>query len=264
MSTNDSRRHSRKKAERSDRSGESYTARELERATGFDLRTIAYYVQKGLLPRVGRRGPRTRYPRLVRDRLLFIRRVREAERAGEVPPVSLKHMSRLFKQVPRELVASVADEKTPVTPEIVSLQPTGAISPESSTRPRFAESRQWRGDEVEALSSLERPSWAGFPARRPAPDGSYCPPDPKERTEQADLIDILVDLQEAAAARRVRSPRSIGAPQVWSRVKISADITVSVRGISADDQLLTRLGEMLRRLLLGRKQERLASRDSDG
>ena len=40
----------------------SYTARELEEETGFDRRTIAYYVQEGLLPRVGRRGPRTRYP----------------------------------------------------------------------------------------------------------------------------------------------------------------------------------------------------------
>ena len=38
----------------------SFTAEELERETGFDRRTIAYYVQEGLIPRVGRRGPRTR------------------------------------------------------------------------------------------------------------------------------------------------------------------------------------------------------------
>ena len=65
----------------------SYTAKELERETGVDRRTIAYYVQEGLLPKVGRRGRRTRYPGLFRDRLLFIRRVREAEEAGEVSTV---------------------------------------------------------------------------------------------------------------------------------------------------------------------------------
>ena len=76
----------------------SYTSDELEQATGFDRRTIAYYVQEGLIPKVGRRGPRTRYPKLVRDRLLFIRRVREAEESGEVSPVSLSAMREIFER----------------------------------------------------------------------------------------------------------------------------------------------------------------------
>ena len=45
-----------------DRETEGYTAAELQRETGFDRRTIAYYVHEGLLPKVGRRGSRT--PRL--------------------------------------------------------------------------------------------------------------------------------------------------------------------------------------------------------
>ena len=99
----------------------SYTTKELERDTGFGRRTIAYYVQEGLLPRVGRRGPRTRYPELVRDRLLFIRRVREAEAESEIRPVPLRDLRELFKALPRGLIASVAAGETPMTPDMVSL-----------------------------------------------------------------------------------------------------------------------------------------------
>ena len=87
----------------------SFTAEELERETGFDRRTIAYYVQEGLIPRVGRRGPRTRYPKLVMDRLLFIRKVREAEEAGEIGPVSLSDLRRLFDGVSPGLIERVAE-----------------------------------------------------------------------------------------------------------------------------------------------------------
>ena len=69
---------------------QGYTTAELQRETGFDRRTIAYYVHEGLLPKVGRRGSRTRYPKLVRDRLLFVRAVRGGGAAGDggtrVPP----------------------------------------------------------------------------------------------------------------------------------------------------------------------------------
>jgi len=99
----------------------SYTTSELERDTGFGRRTIAYYVQEGLLPRVGRRGPRTRYPELVRDRLLFIRRVREAEAESEIRPVPLRDLRELFEALPHGLVASVGAGDTPMTSDIVSL-----------------------------------------------------------------------------------------------------------------------------------------------
>ena len=108
----------------------SYTARELEEETGFDRRTIAYYVQEGLLPRVGRRGPRTRYPGLVRDRLLFIRRVREAEEAGEVSAVSLSDMRVVFERVSPGLIARVADGEIAVTPELVERASTAFRLPE--------------------------------------------------------------------------------------------------------------------------------------
>ena len=62
----------------------TYTLDEIEERTGFDKRTIAYYVQEDVLPKVGRRGPRTRYPQLFLDRLLFIKRVRDLQDTGRI------------------------------------------------------------------------------------------------------------------------------------------------------------------------------------
>ncbi len=41
----------------------SYSIDELEELTGFDRRTVSYYISEGLLPKVGRRGPCARSPR---------------------------------------------------------------------------------------------------------------------------------------------------------------------------------------------------------
>ena len=135
-----------------DRETESYTAAELQRETGFDRRTIAYYVHEGLLPKVGRRGSRTRYPKLVRDRLLFIRQIREAEQRGIVAPVSLRDLRKIFEHTPPELISGVADGRIPVNPEAVS-----TISP--SIRP-LARRR-------EAIENR----WA--PVRKEQPSGEF-------------------------------------------------------------------------------------------
>ena len=87
----------------------TYTIDELERDTGFDKRTIAYYVQEGLLPKVGRRGRRTRYPQLFIDRLRFIKRLRQMEEAGVVPvPLTLAEVRRIFEDAPLETIADIA------------------------------------------------------------------------------------------------------------------------------------------------------------
>ena len=67
----------------------TYTLSELEARSGFDKRTIAYYVQESLLPKVGRRGPRTRYSEEFLDRLMFIRRVRDLQDTGKLRAVTL-------------------------------------------------------------------------------------------------------------------------------------------------------------------------------
>ena len=83
----------------------SYTIDEIEKQTGFDRRTIAYYVQQGLLPRVGRRGPRTRYSQLFFDRLQFIRMVRDLQDHGALGTMTLSDFRDLFRNVSEAAIA---------------------------------------------------------------------------------------------------------------------------------------------------------------
>ena len=91
------------------------TIDELTGLTGFDRRTIAYYVQEGLLPKVGRRGRLTRYPQPIADRLLFIKLLREAEETGERPtPMTLAEIRDVFERTSPELIADIAAGKAPI------------------------------------------------------------------------------------------------------------------------------------------------------
>jgi DNA-binding transcriptional MerR regulator len=75
-------------------SARSYSLSELVEATGFDRRTIVYYIQSGLLPKVGRRGPHTRYPSECLTRLMFIRGVRSLQTQGLLLTATLAEIRR--------------------------------------------------------------------------------------------------------------------------------------------------------------------------
>ncbi len=143
----------------------SYTAKELERESGFDRRTIAYYVQEGLLPKVGRRGPRTRYPKLFLDRLRFIRRVRMAEETGVISPVTLSDIRDLFVRIPPALIARVGDGRIAVTDDLVSAPSTAFRVPGLprdvemvGDSPRSLPDRSApKDEEIDADQSLEEP-----------------------------------------------------------------------------------------------------------
>ncbi len=263
-----------------DREMESYTASELQRETGFDRRTIAYYVHEGLLPKVGRRGSRTRYPKLIRDRLLFIRAVREAEQRGTVAPVSLRDLRKIFEQTPPELISRIADGRISVTPEVVS-----GIAP--SIRPlarrRQAIENRWghvRKDRPRprlparlAESSIYDPSQADLESPEPhdwpdtdsvdkrnrrttdgdAPDLAYqpMPVDDSEPGWESELGEVLAALQEIADQRGQPSP----AMDRWLQVEVSPDITLSVRGATDEAApLLERAVHCLRRLMRRRAE----------
>ncbi len=81
---------------------ESYSIDELEELTGYDRRTISYYISGGLLPKVGRRGPKTRYGREFVDRLAFIRRARDLQDAGKLPSVTLEGIGEILNSLPPE------------------------------------------------------------------------------------------------------------------------------------------------------------------
>jgi DNA-binding transcriptional MerR regulator len=265
----------------------SYTARELERDTGFGRRTIAYYVQEGLLPRVGRRGPRTRYPELVRDRLLFIRRVREAEAEGEIAPVPLSDLRKLFLHAPPQLIASVAAGETPVTADIVSplaAERRSMLDRVAALKDRLADARYGSAAESPSFSPREhggRTRRAGEEAilhRLEAPrnpmrqlEESVDDPDYRSRGAEESVADVgtryrgtmardedpetlghrlawaLRKLQVQARRRRKRSPDAL---DTWSQIEITSEIRLSVRGMADEDGLLLKLaGRLLRRLL---------------
>ena len=87
----------------------TYTLDEIVERTGFDKRTTSYYVQKGLLPKVGRRGPKTRYPQVFLDRLLFIKMIREQQDRGEIGNLTLANIRDLLDQVRPETIGDMVN-----------------------------------------------------------------------------------------------------------------------------------------------------------
>lgn len=230
----------------------SYTARELEEETGFSRRTIAYYVQVGLLPRVGRRGPKTRYPKLVRDRLLFIRRVREAEGAGRVPATPLREIGAVFEGSSPELIAGVADGRIAVTADLLSARSAG---PDASPPPldvaewheapvAFAAPRARHAALEDRLMVREgEPDWPREAAAAPADDSGM---------DDSELAALLAVLRELAG----RGDTSPGDVETWSRIEIAPGVALSVRGVADEDAaVLESVGRRLR--------ERLADRFGD-
>ena len=223
----------------------SYTVAELEEETGFDRRTIAYYVQEDLLPRVGRRGPRTRYPRLVRDRLLFIRRVREAEEAGRVPAVSLSELRKIFERVSPALVAAVADGRIAVTGDLVLPASTAFRLPalrQAALRERVE--RQGRVRET-----LRR--YYGALEEAPSALSSPAPPeaelDDSDRESEARLADLVSLLQAVANRGSEDGPDSM---DTWTRIDITPGIVLSVRNVTEEDrELVEKVQHALRRAI---------------
>ncbi|MXX69346.1 MAG: hypothetical protein F4Y74_10335 [Gemmatimonadales bacterium] len=222
----------------------SYTARELEEETGFSRRTIAYYVQVGLLPRVGRRGPKTRYPKLVRDRLLFIRRVREAEGAGRVPATPLREIGAVFEGSSPELIAGVADGRIAVTADLLS---AGSAETDSRLRTEdvaerheapvaFAAPRARHAALEDRLMVREEEAyWPGEAASAPADD--------------PELAALLVALRELADC----GDDPPGEVERWARIEIAPGVALSVRGVADENAaVLEAVGRRLRERLTDR------------
>jgi DNA-binding transcriptional MerR regulator len=91
----------------------TYTIDEIEQQTGIDRRTISYYVQQGLLPKVGRRGPRTRYSQLFLNRLHFIKTIRELQDRGAMGTMTLADFREFFQNVPEQTIADVVEGREP-------------------------------------------------------------------------------------------------------------------------------------------------------
>ncbi len=246
----------------------SYTAEELEQETGFDRRTIAYYVQEDLLPRVGRRGRRTRYPALVRDRLLFIQQVREAEELGEIEPLTLQNLRDLFGKLPQRIINRVANRVLPARLAVEALDKKAEAPTRSVTvaARRAAREQAWRAMESVAdhEATTQAPvEWMAEPADSDDDcefaselDMEYAEETMQLATEapqrkRADEHDHGSELIELLRRLDGRTPPNQVRPvETWSRVRITPDIELAVRGLNEDEKSRLELAaESLRRSL---------------
>lgn len=269
------------------------TVRELEESTGFDRRTIAYYVQEGLLPRVGRRGRRTRYPTYIRDRLLFIRRVREAEDAGDIPPVSLAELAEVFARLPRGVVAAVADGAASVSKELFADDEADAQA--AASRIRSAAARRRVLEERVRLSRRRRPGGAsdasggvadpsgvasesraelpgamdreamdrgaGVVRYLRAPSRHWAGEAPadygdNEGADKERVAAVLgITLAAVSDAARRREEESPDPVDTWMRAEVVPGVELSVRGATEEDvELLEQAAASLRELVVGKRR----------
>lgn len=246
----DSRRHF-DSFSRPDRRG--FATSELVEATGFNRRTIAYYVQEGLLPRVGRHGPRTRYPRFVRDRLLFIRRVREAEEAGELAPVSLAELRTAFARLPRRVVAAVADGAIAVSQELVAGEVGALAAPglfrSATHRQRVLEDRmrdpRVRPDVVEPSGELPGELPGKPPGEPPAPAASALAMPSPAAPAPAVPPPATPAVLEPGVSYSLRPPSAASGDKAAEAGTASGDKAAEARAESADQKAEDRAAKVL-------------------
>jgi hypothetical protein len=184
----------------------------------------------------------------VRDRLLFIRRVREAEAEGEIRPVSLSSLRELFGALPRGLVASVSAGETPITPDIVSLsaiEQRSMVDRVAALRKRLLDARPG----PPAKHSLTRVHEdERLELRAPAPPDFDEEPDEDADTVGEQLSWVLNELRAQVSRRRAGAPSDL--VDTWSQVEVTSDIRLSVRGMADEDAFLLRVaGRLLRQVL---------------
>jgi len=156
----------------------SYTINEIEERTGFDKRTIAYYVQQGLLPKVGRRGPKTRYPQVFLDRLQFVKLVRDKQDRGELGSLTLAEIRAMLERLPEEMVGDVVAGREPLQTADFRL-PDLVQAPAPSPRiEAFADARRF---EDRQLGAAQPEAPVTFPSTPAAADPPSTPgPGPAE------------------------------------------------------------------------------------
>lgn len=241
--------------------------------SGFDRRTIVYYIQQGILPKVGRRGPRTRYPEECLTRLLFVRGLKDMQERGRLSGVTLGDMAYALAVLKPEKVRELVDRAIPAA-EIETLFPARPAAPVAYGRPvAGAAPATWRA----AQAAPQPPPFAGAaPAIAPAPAPSTTggPPPVAPRpsllsgTPPADkrsygLADAAIR-QRLGVTRPPEAPESSPppAPGQSTSFQPAADPTSTTAATSPDDSAALPgspppsteagedLGELLRQLEL--------------
>ena len=228
----------------------TYTLDEIEERTGFDKRTIAYYVQEDVLPKVGRRGPRTRYPQLFLDRLLFIKRVRDLQDTGRIGSMTLGDFRDVFEQLSANEIADLAAGRKPIEPVA-----HGAYEPRLAA-PAMASARQRAELMSKPLEEVLPPhtespaeEWPAVEMPRYARAGVESP----EPLAASRVGELLADLPRSIDARGSGEERPT---ENWTRARVTPENTIPARNL---DRVASESLEELARLL--RQLMRAAARD---
>ena len=247
----------------------TYTLAELEALSGFNARTIVFYIAEGLLPKVGRRGRHTRYPEEVLLRLQFIARVRGVQDAGRLRPVTLSEIREVIQQLPldelRRLAAADSDEEA--IRSLFDDPDTGAAglpfaraeddaadrSGMLAEAARLAQ-RRWKmaananatlvGDHSPSVLPQSKLSLVSKPSTHFGPGVASGDED---RRLLAEFKAILAELDCRASAASAGDPRPTRESMVC--VPLGEHIALTLRNVREDDPLVDRLTEIVTRLL---------------
>ena len=270
----------------------SYSLSELVETTGFDRRTIVYYIQSGLLPKVGRRGPHTRYPSECLTRLLFIKRVRSLQAEGRLLTATLAEIRRALSTLDTdgirdllerglpidEVTALFADGSGPeprrpaqpqLTPPELAPPPPVLTAPEPARGPAGDRRSYGLADaDIRKRFGVKKPpaplppevhheeTHPGLPALDPT---KYQPPSPTAPlaagAEAAAVEPELGELLRELEVRPTMNARRSppGAPEQWTEIPITSRVYLSVRGLAEGDvPLAEAVARLLKRALRSR------------
>lgn len=197
---------------------EAYDLKELCRLAEVTPRTVHFYIQQGVLPPAGTRGPGARYARDHLARLLLVKRLQREH-------LPLSEIRQRLEALTDEEVALVLAESSPRTPEAggsaldyvrqvlaTSGKPAAPVPPASA----------WRG-----------PSAPGGGIMRWLDAGAAVEPH-AARALRADLLhaELHEPASRVVAARALRSPA--GRPLVpdrsqWERHVLTPDVELHLR-----------------------------------
>lgn len=269
--------------------GRSHSVAELSRHTGFDRRTIVYYIQQGLIERPGRRGPNTRYPGETLTRLQFIRGVKELQQRGQLLNVTLADIRRamaardtaglqdlLDRSMPVaevEPLLAVAVHTAPAPPDSPAPMPPPAATPPAPetggpaalTRPADPPPRERRAFGLADANVRQRfapggtapaataPALAAPPPVGATPASATPAPAPSRTPLEAGDTDLGTLLRELEIRPAMSGRRLLpGAAEQWTEIPITSRVYLSVRGLSAEDApLADATARALKKLLRG-------------
>jgi DNA-binding transcriptional MerR regulator len=257
----------------------TYSITELGELSGFDRRTIVYYIHQGLIPKAGRRGPHTRYPEECLLRLRFIRGLKDLQDQGRCGTITLLQIRGLLDSLDQAALRALLERGLPpaeielllATPPTTAPSPPWAPvgAPPASPAPQTTGDRRSYGladagvRQRHGAPPAPQPPHPG-PATPPAAEQlahedteprlpALTPPAPAETPAdiQSNLGELLRELEVRPALTGRRLPP--GASEQWTEIPITSRVFLSVRGLSENDApLADAAARALRKLLRAR------------